>query len=1110
MIRLRFVAAACVLAFYVSLSAVAANPGRMASSLAGVEVSVVQDAPGYNSWPMVQAVGDRLVCAYSRGSAHTIDEGRRGVYAKTSLDGGATWSDEVCVVNDPALGEVTIGKGLDESGSMLLWVRNWGQTRRHDLYRTRDGVSFERIASPALDPMPMQITDTFKVDGVGLVSLWFAGSYRDGNDHSWGMLASSDNGLTWTQHTVERGLSKAEWPTEQSAVCLGDGRILAIARSEGDTKVQYQLTSTDGGRTWRKERTNICDVFESTPSLLYDAESKTVFNYYYQRGARLLKCRTAKVDEIFGRPMSWQGAVPIAQGGEQRHFDAGNVNATLLDGRHVLALYSGTKSDTTVFAVSVPCSPCGLAGGLSAPEVARRAAEESIVLLKNESGTLPLAKDGRVALYGSDRLLECGGGSAKVNAVGVVGLAEGFAAEGVEVADPESGADLGVVLVSRISSEARDNDDADFALRPEELKAVADARARCGRVAVVVNSGYVMDLSPLKDDPGVGAILFVWFPGQQGGAAIARIVCGKVNPSGRLAVTMAARLDDWPSHRTFRAEARHVSYAEGMDVGYRYFNKKAKDRIVYPFGHGLSYSEWKVESCEGSGSEGALHVATVRVTNTGKAPGRHSVLKFDAEGELESYAKTRLLAPGESQTLSLKPFDPSQRDTAAATPGYAEADAKARAVVAGLTLEEKAELCSAQPPAMPRGTAGIGNLPALGVPNAQTADGPNGIRTSAPATCFPACALLAQSFDDELACEMGRAIGWEAVERNVDILLGPGLNIHRHPLCGRNFEYFSEDPLLSGKMAAAYVRGVQSTGVAATLKHFCCNNREWMRHDYSSEVDEVTLRRIYLRGFEIAVKEGHPRCVMTAYNMVNGTFAGECGWLVDGILRGEWGFAGMVMTDWRAKSEIYAQIAAGCDANMPYGYPEKVARAVEKARSGELPAAAIDACAVRTVREALLSNRAKKGDFGPICRISAGAETTVSARGSRCVSSTWTLSVDDPVEGWGHAGLGKDPRGSDVFVEYMLDVEEAGEYDVFIRACSELKTSSCAYEYGGAVSARSAIPQGDEWRDLGPVRISLRKGRSPFRVWFFVDEELPAYSDKGAKFTRLVFKPAVG
>ena len=318
-------------------------------------VRIDQDVAGYNSWQMVQAVGKRLVCAYSRGSAHTIGEGKRGVFARFSDDGGKTWSRETTVANSPDYGEVTIGKGLDKDGAMLLWVRCWGgRKNHHDLYRSVDGTAFEKISSPELSPLPMQITDVFDVPGTGLMSLWFAGNYRDDAQNAWGTLVSRDNGRTWTQHTVEKGVAKREWPTEPSAVHLGGGRILCISRSEGGAKYQFQLTSLDGGKTWKKAKTNISDVLESTPSLILDRKSGTLANYYYQRGAKMLKRRVTKADWIFERPLEWPQPEVLAIGDEARAYDAGNVSATCIGSVHYPAVYTGTASDTTVFVLEVP------------------------------------------------------------------------------------------------------------------------------------------------------------------------------------------------------------------------------------------------------------------------------------------------------------------------------------------------------------------------------------------------------------------------------------------------------------------------------------------------------------------------------------------------------------------------------------------------------------------------------------------------------------------------------------------------------------------------------------------------------------------------------------
>ena len=319
-------------------------------------VFMVQAPPEYNSWPMIQALpGGKVVCAYSRGSAHTINEGRRGVYARTSADGGRTWGPEVCVVNDPAVGEVTIGKGMDIGNTMLLWVRRWGRSTGHDLYRTEDGVAFEKISSPTFAPMPMQVTDAIRMPDAGLMTLWFAGRYNNPtNGHSWGTLTSADSGRTWKQHVIESDLPKSDWPTEISAVHLGGGRILAIARSEGGVRSQFQLTSIDGGRTWTRAKTNITDVRESTPSLIFDSGTGIVSNYYYQRGAKRLKRRTADAAYIFSHPAEWPEPELLAEGAEARAHDAGNVNATACGDRHLLALYTGSDRDCAVFVVSVP------------------------------------------------------------------------------------------------------------------------------------------------------------------------------------------------------------------------------------------------------------------------------------------------------------------------------------------------------------------------------------------------------------------------------------------------------------------------------------------------------------------------------------------------------------------------------------------------------------------------------------------------------------------------------------------------------------------------------------------------------------------------------------
>ena len=319
----------------------------------------VQSGGGYNSWSFIQDLNGKLVCSYSRGSAHTIDETVRGVYARTSSDGGRTWTEETLISNAPDGGEVVIGKGLDADGAMLLWVRCAGPNWHHDLYRSRDGISFQRIAMLKPNPMPMQITDIFTVPGTGLMSLWFSGSYAASKqDHSWGTLVSEDNGNTWKQNIVESDLGYYEWPTEQSAVYLGEGRIIAVARAEGyvrdSSRAQFQLESKDFGRTWTKRRTNITDVLQSTPSLLLDRGR--LYLYYYRRGIGQLRCRVVDPDFIWHHPLCWSDPEIVAIGSREGSH-AGNVNALLCRNGHCLTFYSGNEHDTEILVKTVNPEP---------------------------------------------------------------------------------------------------------------------------------------------------------------------------------------------------------------------------------------------------------------------------------------------------------------------------------------------------------------------------------------------------------------------------------------------------------------------------------------------------------------------------------------------------------------------------------------------------------------------------------------------------------------------------------------------------------------------------------------------------------------------------------
>ncbi len=289
-------------------------------------------------------------------------------------------------------------------------------------------------------------------------------------------------------------------------------------------------------------------------------------------------------------------------------------------------------------------------------------------------------------------------------------------------------------------------------------------------------------------------------------------------------------------------------------------------------------------------------------------------------------------------------------------------------IVAKMTLEEKVALCT--------GASAWTTTPVrrLGLPELLVSDGPHGIRRlqdlhamtskSLPATCFPTASGLAATWDADLLYEMGQALAEEAIALKVDVVLGPGANMKRTPLCGRNFEYFSEDPYLAGELAASLINGIQSKGVGTSLKHFAANNQEFERFSISSEIDERTLREIYLPAFETAVTKAKPWTVMCAYNKVNGTYASEHHRLLTDILKNEWGFEGFVVSDWGAVHDRVASLQAGLDLEMPGPKRTRVNAVIEAVRDGVLNEAVLDEAVRRIVQIVCLAAQTPKGgDF---------------------------------------------------------------------------------------------------------------------------------------------------
>ncbi len=320
-------------------------------------------------------------------------------------------------------------------------------------------------------------------------------------------------------------------------------------------------------------------------------------------------------------------------------------------------------------------------------------------------------------------------------------------------------------------------------------------------------------------------------------------------------------------------------------------------------------------------------------------------------------------------------------------------------LIAQMTLEEKAALCTG---ASAWTTASVERL---SIPELTCSDGPHGVRrqadvhelgsSSLPATCFPTYSSMASTWDRDLMRRVGEALAEECIALNVDVLLGPGVNMKRSPLCGRNFEYFSEDPYLAGEMAVAMIDGVQSKGVGTSIKHFAANNQEFQRFTISSEVDERTLREIYLPAFEKAVKQSQPWTVMCSYNKVNGTFASEHHYLLTEILKEEWGFDGLVVSDWGAVRDRVAAMKAGLDWEMPGPQERRVKAVVTAVQNGTLDEAVLDESVRRILRIVFMSKDTPKGGTFDVDAHHALAQQA-SAEGIVLLKNNGILPLKDP------------------------------------------------------------------------------------------------------------------
>lgn len=695
------------------------------------------------------------------------------------------------------------------------------------------------------------------------------------------------------------------------------------------------------------------------------------------------------------------------------------------------------------------------------PELTRKSAAEGIVLLKNNNA-LPYSLDTKISVFGRCQLdyFYVGYGSGgDVNAPYFVNIVDGIKNAGgklnewlleyyknyckenpaphgfwghwpmnfeepslddetVKKASEES--DAALIIIGRAAGEDRENTltKGSYYLTDEERHLIDQVCKNFSNVTVLLDCGNVMDMSWILDyNDRLRGIVYAWQGGMESGNAVADVLYGKVNPSGKLTDTIAVKYEDYPSAKHFGGKLFNT-YVEDIFVGYRYFETFAKEKALFPFGFGLSYTNFDIEVLDFIEEKDKINIE-IEVTNIGKASGKEVVELYARcpQGKLSkplmslvAFDKTEELNPNESEKLtlsvpiySLASFD----DTGVTGHKYSYILEKGeykffigenvrdvdeigsikykedkvletlKAVCApkeyidrivalevnGSFIPKKVTLKPEKPylrerilknlpkeqghivhnfnfsqvrngeisvekfvssltnqelEALTRGEGGMdssygvagnagafgGIIPKLnekGVPAIITTDGPAGIRIRKYTSLIPCGTALASTFNTKLVEELATEMGKELRNAGSNVLLAPGMNIHRNVLCGRNFEYFSEDPLLTGKMASAYVKGIQSSGGSACPKHFACNNQEADRTINDSIVSQRALREIYLKGFEICVKEAKPLNIMTSYNKINGVWSHYNYDLVTTVLRNEWGFDGSVMTDWWMK-----------------------------------------------------------------------------------------------------------------------------------------------------------------------------------------------------------------
>ena len=839
-------------------------------------------------------------------------------------------------------------------------------------------------------------------------------------------------------------------------------------------------------------------------------------------------------------------------------------------------------------------------------KTAREMAAEGLVLLKNDNKALPLKQGETVSVFGrmQNHYYKSGTGSGgMVNVARVVGildalneckdvnvnqkLAETYAAwdkehpvelglgwgqepwsqaempvteELVQEAAGES--DSAIVIIARTAGEDKDNtlEKGAFMLTDIETDMLRLVRENFQKMVVLLNVGGLIDMSFL-DTISPDACMYVWQGGMVGGYGVADVLVGDVSPSGKLTDTIAYDIKDYPAYDNFGGEERNF-YAEDIYVGYRYFETFAKDKVRYPFGYGLSYTDFKigVKHASMDFEKGVANIC-VKVTNTGKRLGKEVVQVYGEmpQGRLGKpsrvlidFAKTKELVPGLSDELKFEiPLDRMASFDDSGATGHRNCyvleagdytihvgnsirntteclffelaetvelqklqealapyekfdrmkpfcDENGRMLIEyeetplvtvdmydrreqelpeeipvtgdkGITLLDVREgratmdefiaqfddedlACFVRGEGMgsslvTAGTAsafaGVSpNLIAHKIPSVCCDDGPSGMRLDSGMKAFslPNGTLCGCSFNKELNTRLYALLGLEMTANKVEVLLGPGMNIHRHPLNGRNFEYFSEDPYLTGYIATAQLEGLKSSGVSGTIKHFCGNN-----HTTDSVISQRALREIYLKGFEIAVKSGYADSVMTTYGLVNGLYTAGSYDLNTTILRNEWGFTGVVMTDWWASinrrgmepdaNDFATMIQAQNDMYMccPDGSKNMGGdNVIEALQDGRILRAELQRIAKNVCNFAMNTNAFKRLVGEPV-------EVEIINRPKQAddfsIDDVEYINVDRDIL----IDLTEKASTADTNYVIALDVEHPGEYEVSLRGSSTLE-----------------------------------------------------------------------